>query len=202
MTNACPDPGPDISIFRGATVWMLRRYFNASVELGRLPSIMGREAFRSRVRCRPASFESVVVYVLDVERCVQKLRRVDQELITRVVLQEHTLEEAARMVNMPVISVKRRLANVLDALSEMFLAAKLMRWPELRHGTSAPPSVVETLDALDDEISLSACAEEAVDSPADPPAVVSEDREDVRVPVEIFLSTPLLSQIPANVNVQ
>jgi hypothetical protein len=173
---------------------MLRRYFNMSIEMGRLPSMVGREVFRSRVRCRPASFENYVVYVLDIERCVERLRWIDQELIVRVIFQEHTQEETARLLNLPVISVERRLPQVLDLLTEKFIKAGLMKWPELRRGNS--PAVA---DVLDEEISISAAADEEI---GDRATLQAGEADESEMPVEIFLSTPLLSQIPRNLHVR
>ena len=39
----------DLWPYRRRTVALLRRYARASVEVGRLPSLLGREFFRSRV---------------------------------------------------------------------------------------------------------------------------------------------------------
>src|SRR5205085_2669159 len=52
--------------YRGRTIWLLRRYFRTSLEIGRLPGILGREFFRSRVSSRKAcSFEDEVIFATD-----------------------------------------------------------------------------------------------------------------------------------------
>src|SRR5207249_1869324 len=43
------DRNPDIWLYRKRTIGLLRRYLRYSLETGRLPSVMGREFFRSRV---------------------------------------------------------------------------------------------------------------------------------------------------------
>ncbi len=199
-----PAPPPELSIYRKKTVAMLRRYFNMSVELGRLPSFLGRELLpSSNVQCHPVSFEGFVVYVLDVERCLQRLRRVDQQLITRVVLQEYTQEQAARLIGWPVIKVERRLPEVLDVLSDIFLRSGLMKpYPEtkvvetdLERSTPAPEetALVDSIHAADTEC----VSDETV---AFDEAEFDDDFR--RVPVEIFLSSPLDVTNPCNCLVQ
>jgi hypothetical protein len=39
----------DLWLYRDRTVGLLRRYMRLSVEVGRLPSLLGREFFRTRV---------------------------------------------------------------------------------------------------------------------------------------------------------
>jgi len=41
------DSGGDLWLYREQTVKMLRRYMRLSVEVGRLPSLLGREFFRT-----------------------------------------------------------------------------------------------------------------------------------------------------------
>lgn len=118
--------GP-LCLYRGACVRLLRQYFNTSVELGRLPSILGREFFRSSHECEATSFEKHVVFVIDVEHTVQQLDPFEQQLISRVVLQEHAKEEAAVLLRCGLRTVERRLPEVLDKLSDMLLRRDLLR---------------------------------------------------------------------------
>jgi hypothetical protein len=49
---------PDLWLYRERTVGMLRRYLRISIEVGRLPSLLGREFFRIRVTSyRVSTFE-------------------------------------------------------------------------------------------------------------------------------------------------
>jgi len=58
--------------YRRRTVALLRRYARASVEVGRLPSLLGREFFRSRVTSYTMrNFEDVVIFVADMEQAIQ-----------------------------------------------------------------------------------------------------------------------------------
>src|SRR6202140_5801004 len=43
-----PSHNPDLWLYRDRTVGMLRRYLRLSIEVGRLPSLLGREFFRTR----------------------------------------------------------------------------------------------------------------------------------------------------------
>lgn len=106
-TRNINDPGserfldPELSLYRDYTVAMLRRYFRMSIELGRLPSILGREFFRAKVTSyRMHTFEDVVILVHDVDRCISRLDVFSQLLIARVVLEERTHEEAAEALGM------------------------------------------------------------------------------------------------------
>lgn len=114
----------EISMYRPYTTGMLRRYFRLSMELGRLPSWMGREFFRSKVTSyRMSSFEDMVILVHDVERCVERLADFDRKLLCRVVLQEHSQDDAARLLGCERRTVMRRVPEALDELSEIFLSA-------------------------------------------------------------------------------
>src|ERR1700688_3050553 len=65
---------PDLWLYRERTIALLRRYLRISVEVGRLPSLLGRELFRSKVTSyRMSSFEDAVIFVHDVERALHQL---------------------------------------------------------------------------------------------------------------------------------
>jgi DNA-directed RNA polymerase specialized sigma24 family protein len=119
---------PELWLYRDRTVGLLRRYFRYSVELGRLPSLLGREFFRSRVTSyRMHSFEDAVIFVHDVERCLEKLDSFSQQLIARLALQEYTQAEAARLLHCSRRTVVRRYPEALDRLSRIFLKSELLR---------------------------------------------------------------------------
>src|SRR5690349_8784709 len=65
---------PDLWLYRERTVALLRRYLRISLEVGRLPSLLGRELFRSKVTSyRMSSFEDGVIFVHDVEHVLDQL---------------------------------------------------------------------------------------------------------------------------------
>lgn len=118
---------PDLCFYRKRTEAILRRYFRMSVEVGRLPSILGQEFFRSKVTSYSASsFEDVVIFVHDVERSLSKLDRLSQDLIARVILQGFSYEEAARLLGCCRRTVGRNIPDALDQLSEIFLAVGIL----------------------------------------------------------------------------
>lgn len=117
----------DLWLYRKRTERILRRYFRMSVEVGRLPSILGSEFFRTHVTSYSvSSFEDAVIFVHDVERCVAKLNRLSQEVIARVILQGFSQEEAARLLGCPRRTLSRRLPEAVDRLSEIFLASGIL----------------------------------------------------------------------------
>jgi len=81
-------PAPKMAFYRKYTEAMLRRYQTMSMEAGRVPSLLGRELFRGNVSSYTVhSFEDVVIYVHDVERCLARLDPGQQHLVRRIALQ-------------------------------------------------------------------------------------------------------------------
>jgi len=121
-------PKDELRMYRSHTLGILRRYFRMSLELGRLPSLVGREIFRARVSSyRASSFEDLVIFVTDVERCVEQLDQKSQLAIARVVFQEYSVEEAGRMLCCTERSVRTYLAGGLDRLAYIFLVRGQLR---------------------------------------------------------------------------
>lgn len=118
---------PDLWLYRERTIALLKRYGRLSVEVGRLPSILGREFFRAKVTSyHVATFEDVVIFVHDVERSLERLDEVERELIAKIVLEEYSQEEAARLLGCADRTVRRRFPEALDRLSEIFLRGRLL----------------------------------------------------------------------------
>jgi hypothetical protein len=121
------DRNPDLWLYRKRTVGLLRRYVRFSLETGRLPSLVGREFFRARMTAYTAStFEDRVIFVRDVEKCLNRLEYWDQQMIARIIMQEHSHERAACILHCSRSTVARRLPQVLDLLSEDFLRVGLL----------------------------------------------------------------------------
>lgn len=113
--------------YRKRTELLLRRYMRVSMDMGRVPSVMGNLEFRGRgVSYRIKNFEDAVIFVIDVERCLKRLDGFSQELIARVALQEYTQAEAAEEMKQSLRTVSRRYTEVLDRLTSIFLESKLL----------------------------------------------------------------------------
>jgi hypothetical protein len=124
---------PDIWPYRKKTTALLRRYMRWSLEAGRVPSLLGRELFRAKISASTATtFEARVIFLHDIERCLDRLQGFDRQLIARVVLQEYDHEAAARMLQCTRRTLERRLPELLDELSENLLRTDLLeRLPEI-----------------------------------------------------------------------
>jgi predicted DNA-binding protein (UPF0251 family) len=117
----------DLWLYRRRTVALLRRYARASVEVGRLPSLLGREFFRSRVTSYTMrNFEDVVIFVADMERAIEKLNTLEKKLLAMNVLEEYTIPEVARLLGCTQRTVERFLQEALDQLSRILLAGDLL----------------------------------------------------------------------------
>lgn len=128
----CRGQDPDLWLYRDRTIGMLRRYLRLSIEVGRLPSLLGREFFRTRVTSYTVStFEDAVIFVHDVERSLEKLDSFESKLIAKIVLQDYTQDETARLLNCGRRTVVRRFPEAVDRVTETFLEGGLLtRLPE------------------------------------------------------------------------
>jgi hypothetical protein len=126
----------DLWPYRRRTVALLRRYARASVEVGRLPSLLGREFFRSRVTSYTMrNFEDVVIFVADMERAIEKLNTLEKKLLAMNVLEEYTIPEVARLLGCTQRSAERFLQEALDQLSRILLAGGLLeKLPSVTEG--------------------------------------------------------------------
>ena len=122
-----PEPKVELAFYRKYTEAMLRRYLRVSMEVGRVPSLMGQELFRGHVsHYKMTSFEDGVIFCVDVERCLAKLRKTDQRLIQRVALQGYTHEEAAPLLGVTFKTCVVHYGEALDRLTELFLIGRLL----------------------------------------------------------------------------
>lgn len=127
--TALPDgDAADLGPYRARTLALLRRYGQASVEVGRLPSLLGREFFRSRITSYSMmSFEDITIFVLDVETALDRLGALQRQLIAMSVLEEYSFPEVARLLGCPLRTVEREVPEALDRLSRSFLEGGLIR---------------------------------------------------------------------------
>ena len=108
----------DLWLYRARTTALLRRYARASVEVGKLPSMLGGEIFRARLTSYAMkSFEDVVIFVADMERALDQLSQFDRRLLTMNVVEGYAVPEVSRLLRSPQRTVERQLTAALDELS-------------------------------------------------------------------------------------
>jgi hypothetical protein len=124
------EPVVSLGFYRKHTESLLRRYLYASMQVGRAPNILGDPIARGWCSSRPVrTFEDAVIFVLDVENCLNKLGSLDRMLISRIVLQEFTQVETASLLGMCVRTVTYKLPMALDRLTEKLLESGLLVLP-------------------------------------------------------------------------
>ena len=101
------------------------------MQVGRAPSILSDPIARGWASSRPIrTFEDAVIFVLDIERCLNRLSLLDREMLGRVVLQEYTQVEAASMLGMAARTISYKFPLALDRLTEKLLEAGLLVLPD------------------------------------------------------------------------
>jgi hypothetical protein len=122
--------GVEVAFYRKYTEGMLRRYMYRSMEIGRVPALLGEFTFRGKSsRKKGYTFEDSVIFVYDVERCLKGLKPMEREMVKRIALQEYTVAETAAMTRTSVRTVGRRYFDALDQLTRVFLRLELMQVP-------------------------------------------------------------------------
>ena len=128
--EAATKPPASLAFYRKHTESMLRRYLYASMQVGRAPSILGDPIGRGWVSSRPVrTFEDAVIFVLDMEKCLDQLGSLDRQMLSRIVLQEYTQAEAASLLGMSVRAVSYKFPLALDRLTEKLIERSLLVLP-------------------------------------------------------------------------
>jgi hypothetical protein len=133
LHNETAGSDPDLWLYRERTIALLKRYLRFSIEVGRLPSILGRELFRSKVTSyRMSSFEDAVIFVYDVERALDRLDEFARHVIAAIIFHEYTQREAAKALRCGRRTICREFPAAVDSVSEIFLQGGLLnRLPSL-----------------------------------------------------------------------
>ncbi len=127
---AVSDPVVSFAFYRKHTESLLRRYLYASMQVGRAPSILSDPVARGWASSRPIrSFEDAVIFVLDIERCLDQLGSLDRQMLSRIVLQEYTQAETAVMLGMSVRAICYKYPAAVDRLTGLLLEAGLLVLP-------------------------------------------------------------------------
>jgi Sigma-70, region 4 len=128
-----PPPAPDsprephMESYRQYTEALLHRYFKMSLEVGKVPSLVGHEIFRGNVTSyRVGNFVDAVIFVADVDRCLQRLDKEQRDLIERMAIQQYSLLETATTLGIAPRTVVRRYGQALDCLTRAFLDAEML----------------------------------------------------------------------------
>ncbi len=124
------EPPTNLAFYSRHTESLLRRYLYASMQVGRAPSILSDPVSRGWASSRPVrTFEDAVIFVLDIEKCIAQLSRLDREILSRVVLQEYTQAETAVLLGMAIRTISYKYPLAVDRLTEKLLAAGLLVLP-------------------------------------------------------------------------
>jgi hypothetical protein len=117
--------------YRRCTEQLLHRYMYTSMDMGRCPSVLGNLTFRGKSSHSSSgkNFEDAVIFVHDVETCLNKLDRGGRELLARIALQDYTQYEVSQMLGTSVRSVMRRYIEALDKLTLILLKVHLLQGP-------------------------------------------------------------------------
>lgn len=118
---------PDLWLYRERTIALLKRYLRISIEVGRLPSLLGRELFRSKVTSYGmSSFEDAVIFVHDVERALDQLDSFGKDLVAVIIFQDYSQDEAAEVLHCARRTVCREFPEAVDKVSDLFLEGGLL----------------------------------------------------------------------------
>ncbi len=119
----------DLGWYRGRTIALLKRYSHASVEVGRLPSLLGRECFRSQLTSYSMrNFEDVIIFVHDMEQAVNRLPPFEKKLIAMHVLEEYTQGEIACKLGCTRRWIEFQIPEAIDSLTRILLEVGLIRF--------------------------------------------------------------------------
>jgi len=122
-----PQPKLELAFYRKYTEAVLRRYLRVSMEVGRVPSVMGRELFRGNVsHYKAAGLEDGVIFCVDMERCLSKLSKSNLLILRRIAIQGYTPEEAAPLLGLTLRTCVRRFGDALDRLTEILLIGRIL----------------------------------------------------------------------------
>jgi hypothetical protein len=142
---------PDLWLYRDRTVGLLRRYVRLAVESGRLPSLLGREFFRTRVTAYATqTFEDTVIFVHDVEGCLALLDWADKALIATILLEENTQEDSARLLGCTHRTIARHFPEALDRISEIFLKRNILK--RLPEQEPIPPEACQEEETIEFDV--------------------------------------------------
>jgi hypothetical protein len=129
-------------LHRDRTVALLKQYARMAVESGRLPSLLGRECFGTRVTpYAMASFEDMAIFVHDMQTALSQLDELQQQLITLNVLEEFAQWEIARELQCTTRWIEWQVSDALDDLSGELVKRGLLSCQERRENENGGKSL-------------------------------------------------------------
>ena len=123
-----PTPIPNLAFYRKFTEALLARYMSMSIDMGRVPSLMGRELFPGHVsHSRVTGFDDVVHFVHDVAACLKLLSPGQQYLVRRIAMHGYSQPDVAAMLGISLSTVIRRYNLALDRLTSLLIERSLLQ---------------------------------------------------------------------------
>lgn len=117
-----------LAFYRGRTERLLQHYLQASLAIGRAPSVVGDVTLRGRASSsRKKNFEDLVIFAIDVERCLKTLEPYLLQIVVKIVIQEYLAHEVAQQLGLDVRTVSRTYRVALDRLSVLLLDGGLIQ---------------------------------------------------------------------------
>ena len=122
------DPEPETICYRGQVLALVRHFFEMSCQLGRLPSILGREFFRAKVSHHAIpSFEDQALFAHDIQRSLMKLDDSEMDVLTLIGFYDLNVDEAASILHCSSGYASRRFSEALAHLTQIFLDTGVLR---------------------------------------------------------------------------
>ena len=116
-----------LSSYRDHTFALLRRYLHISMQIGRTPSPFSNMVFRGHVSSyRLQTFEDGIIFVRDVEKAINQLHPLARAIVTHVILEGYSFEEAAFFTTESRRSVVRIYGEAMDRLTSLLLEFGLL----------------------------------------------------------------------------
>jgi ribosomal protein L28 len=120
----------DVISLRAHTHGMLRRYLHASMQPCRVTSTLSGRIYRGWVSTPPIRcLEDAMIFVHDMEKCIESLPSLDRDILTRIVIQEYTQAEAAVLIGMSVRTMSYKFPAAMDRLTRKLIEAELLILP-------------------------------------------------------------------------
>lgn len=116
-----------VQFYRRRTENLLQRYLRASLAVGRVASIAEDVTLRGRAtNSRMKNFEDVVIFTIDVEKCLRVLDPQELKLVVKIALQEYMFMDVAEQLQQHPRTIARNYWKALDRLTMEFLKRNLL----------------------------------------------------------------------------